>query len=419
MQKTRDERRFGDSMKNFVRYITCLLILVTFCCVFPLTVSADDDIVLNVYNWGEYISDGSEGSLNVNRSFEEFYKKEYGITVKVNYTTYEDNESLYAKLKNGATGYDVIFPSDYMIAKLIEGDMLAPLDFENIPNYEFIEDKFRNLKYDPEGKYSVPYTYGVIGIIYNKTMVDPEDVTGWDLMWNEKYSGMILQFNNYRDAFGTAMYKLGIDVNTDDPELWYRAYEELERQNPLVQSYVMDQIYNKLESEKAAIGAYYAGDYFTMYDVNENLAYYQPSNTNIFVDAMCIPKTSNNKLIAERYINFMLSAEPAIANAEYIYYASPNALVYNDPGYREYMGEEAMSILYPEDFDFSSVYNKCGYSSLSDETITYATNLWNHLKISSGLPMEIVITAFAIVLALSVLGISYFIKVQKRKKLYR
>ncbi len=406
-------------MKSFTRFSLFMLLLVVFSCVFAVSFSADDDITLNVYNWGEYISDGSEGSLDVNKAFEEYYKKEFGVNVRVNYTTYEDNESLYAKLKNGATGYDVIFPSDYMVAKLIEGEMLAELDFDNIPNYQYIEDTFRNLKYDPDNKYSIPYTYGVVGIIYNTKIVNEADVTGWDVLWNEKYSGMILQFNNYRDAFGTAMYKLGIDVNTEDPELWYKAYEELEKQNPLVQSYVMDQIFNKLESGKAALGAYYAGDYFTMYDVNEDLAFYQPSYTNVFVDAMCIPKTSTNKTVAERYINFMLSKEPAIANAEYIYYASPNSLVYNDPDYCEYMGDEAMSILYPEDFDFATTYQDCSYSNISDDTIQYATNLWNQIKISSGLPMGIVVTAGVIVLALSVLGVIYMVRSYKRKQLYK
>jgi len=406
-------------MTKFTRFSLFLILLVVFSCLLAVNFSAADEITLNVYNWGEYISDGSEGSLNVNKAFEEYYKKEFNVNVRVNYTTYESNESLYAKLKNGATGYDVIIPSDYTIAKLIEDDMLAELNFDNIPNYQYIEDTFRNLKYDPENKFSVPYTYGVVGIIYNSKMVDEADVTGWDLLWNEKYSGQILQFNNYRDAFGTAMYKLDIDVNTDDPKLWYKAYEELEKQNPLVQSYVMDQIFNKLESGKAAVGAYYAGDYFTMYDINEDLRFYQPSYTNVFVDAMCIPKTSSNKTIAERYINFMLSKEPAIANAEYIYYASPNSLVYNDPDYREYMGEEAMSILYPENFDFSTTYQLCGFSNLTDDTIQYATNLWNQIKISSGLPMGIIVTAGVIVAVLSVLGVAYIIRSYKRKQLYK
>lgn len=406
-------------MRNFIRFSVFLLLLVIFSCTLAVGFSADESITLNVYNWGEYISDGSEGSLNVNKAFEEFYQKEYGVNVKVNYTTYEDNESLYAKLKNGATGYDVIVPSDYMIAKLINEKMLAELNFNNIPNYQYIEDTFRNLKYDPQNKYSVPYTYGVVGIIYNTKIVDEADVTGWEVLWNEKYSGKILQFNNYRDAFGTAMYKLGIDVNSTDQELWYKAYEELKAQNPLVQSYVMDQIFNKLESGKAALGAYYAGDFFTMYEVNSDLWFYQPSYTNVFVDAMCIPKTSTNKTVAERYINFMLSKEAAIANAEYIYYASPNSLVYNDPEYREYMGEEAMNILYPQDFDFASTYQNCSYSYLPDDTIRYATDLWNQIKISSGLPMGIIVTAGMIVLSLSILGVVYMIRTYKRKQLYK
>ena len=169
---------------------------------------------INVYNWGEYISDGSEDSLDVNAEF----TAKTGI--KVNYTTYASNEDMYAKLKSGATGYDVIIPSDYMIKRLLDEDMLEKLNYDNIPNFEYIAEDFLNPYYDPSNEYTVPYTYGMVGIIYNSSRVSEEDVGSWDLMWNEKYKGDILQYNNSRDAFGTAMYRLGIDVNTtDEPPL--------------------------------------------------------------------------------------------------------------------------------------------------------------------------------------------------------
>ena len=344
-----------------------------------------DTLELNVYNWGEYISDGSDGSLDTVKAFEAWYEETYGEKVHVNYTTYASNEDMYAKLKSGAVSYDVIIPSDYMIARLANEDMLLPLNFDNIPNYQYIEDQFRGLYYDPDDTYSIPYTYGVVGVIYDANQVDEADAGGWDLMWNPKYKGKILQFNNSRDAFGTAMYRAGIDVNTTDKSQWEAALQALLEQRPLVKAYVMDEIYNALESGEAAIGAYYAGDYFTMLDAEANdvdLRFYYPAPTNYFIDAMCIPSCCENKELAEVFINFMLSQETAVANAEYIYYASPNSLVYNDETYQEDMGEEAMEILYPEGVNFSEEYNKLAYRNLDDEMLGYMNSLWENLKIN-------------------------------------
>lgn len=339
---------------------------------------------LNIYNWGEYISDGSDGSLDTIKAFESWYEENYGQKVKVNYSTFASNEDMYAKLKSGAVSYDVIIPSDYMIARLREEDMLLPLNFDNIPNYQYIEPQFRNLYYDPESMYSIPYTYGVVGIIYNANVVDDADIGGWDLMWNEKYAGNILQFNNSRDAFGTAMYKEGLDVNTTDKNQWNHALQTLLDQRPLVKGYVMDEIFNALESGEAAIGAYYAGDYFTMVDAQAedvDLKFYYPDPTNYFIDAMCIPSSCENKELAEIFINYMLSEEPAIANAEYIWYASPNSAVYKNKSYQEEMGEEAMEILYPDTTHFSEQYNQLAYRNLSDEMLGYINSLWETLKI--------------------------------------
>ena len=204
-------------------------------------------------------------------------------------------------------------------------------------------------------------------------------------MWNEKYANNILQYNNSRDAFGTAMYKLGIDVNTKDKAEWDRACEELIKQRPIIKSLVMDEIYNMMESGEAAIGSYYAGDYFTMRDAqapNVDLKFYYPDPTNFFIDAMCIPTCAQNKELAEIFINFMLSKEAAVANAEYINYASPNSLVYEDEGYIEDMGEDAIEILYPELGNFSELYNKYAYRSLDTHMLDYLNTLWENVKIN-------------------------------------
>ncbi len=369
------------------KFISILLAAAMLCC---LSVSlagcgSSDTLTLNVYNWGEYISDGSEGSFDTIHAFESWYEENYGQKLKVNYDTYASNEDMYNKISSGAVSYDVIIPSDYMVARMANEGMLLPLDFDNIPNYQYIEDSFRGLYYDPDDTYSVPYTYGVVGIIYNANVVDEADIGSWDLMWNEKYAGSILQFNNSRDAFATAQYKLGLDVNDTATASWDRALEELKAQAPLVKSYVMDEVYNMMESGEAAVAAYYVGDYFTMVDAQADsvdLRCYTPDPTNYFVDAMCIPSCCQNKELAEIFINYMLSAEPAIANAEYIYYASPNSLVYNDADYLEELGEETIAILYPEIGDFSTLYNTYAYRNLDSDTLGYLNTLWENLKIS-------------------------------------
>ena len=342
-------------------------------------------LTLNVYNWGEYISDGSEGSLDTIAAFEAWYEETYGVPVKVNYDTFSSNEDMFAKLDGGAVAYDIVIPSDYMIARMLEADMLLPLNYSNIPNFQYIGEDFRNLYYDPDNRYTVPYTYGVVGVIYNANVVDEADVGDWDLMWNEKYANNILTFNNSRDAFGTAMYKLDLDVNTTDKAVWDRAAQELLAQKPLLKGRVQDEIYNMMASGEAAVAAYYAGDYFTMVDSqadNVDLQFYYPERTNYFVDAMCIPTCCQNQELAECFINFMLSREVAIANAEYIWYACPNSQVFQDETYIEDMGEEAMEILYPEMESFRENYNAYAYRDLDDDTRGYMNTLWEEIKIN-------------------------------------
>ncbi len=395
-------------MKKLNRYliVPALFLFLIFC----FGACGDNDTVtLNVYNWGEYISDGSEESFDVNAAFEEYYYETFGQRVEVNYTTFASNEDMYAKIRSGATSYDVIIPSDYMIQRMMNEDMLEPLDFSNIPNAVHIAEEFLNPYYDPDNLYSVPYTYGIVGIIYNTKMVDEADIGSWDLMWNEKYQGKILQFNNARDAFGTAMYYQNIDVNTTDRSEWEIALEYLIAQKPLVQGYVMDEVFNKMKGESAAIAPYYAGDYLTMYDSNDALSFFYPQEgTNVFVDAMCIPKGSRNKDVAEAYINFMLTEEVAVANAEYIGYACPNNLVRENEEYIAYMvdwHEDAMDILYPD----LSTLETTPYRALDADTQEIQNELWESLKIESSVGSSIHVVALVIVIVCAAFFIWRFI----------
>lgn len=342
-------------------------------------------VELNVYNWGEYISDGSEGSFDTIKEFEKWYEETYGQKVVVNYDTFASNEDMYNKLSSGAVSYDIVIPSDYMIARMRNEGMLQELDFANIPNYSNIDSNFHGLYYDPDNLYTVPYTYGIVGVIYDANVVNEKDTGGWDLLWNEKYANKIVQFNNSRDAFGTAMYKLGIDVNTKDIALWDKAHDEMMKQRPLVYSFVMDEIFNIMQSGEASIGAYYAGDYFTMMEDQADdvdLQFYYPEHTNMFIDAMCIPSCAQNKELAEIFINYMLSEEPAIANAEYTYYASPNKVVYENETYIEDMGEDVVEILYPEIGNFAKEYNQYAYRTLDQDMLDYLNKLWETVKVN-------------------------------------
>ena len=375
---------------------------------------------LYVYNWGEYISDGSEGTLDVNAEFEKYYLETYGEEIEVNYSTFSSNESLYDKISSGAVKYDVIIPSDYMIERMISEGLLAKINFENVPNYQYIADNFKsqNVYYDPDNLYSVPYTYGMVGVIYNKTLVaeGDSDIGSWSLMWDKDYSGNILQFNNSRDAFGTALYYLGYDVNDATEEQWREALNLLKTQKEIVQGYVMDEIFNKMKSGSAAISSYYAGDFLTMYEDNNDLEFYYPKEgTNIYVDAMCIPAASENQLIAERYINFMLSEQIAVANAEYTCYASPNTLVTNNTEYIEYMKSihpDAMNILYSENAEVKTTF----YKNLSREKLTMVNSLWEELKIESSIGNSIYIGCGIIVAILVVFAVFHIIRKKKRER---
>lgn len=350
---------------------------------FNLTAFADDEIftgeqidyyknlglkgtVVNVYNWGEYISDGTEGTMNVVKEFERL------TGAKVNYTNYESNENMYSKLAGGGVSYDVIVPSDYMISRLLDEGMLVKLNYDNIPNMKYIDKKYQNLFFDPDQEYTVCYNVGTTVIIYNTKMVD-EKPTSWKVLWDEKYKGKVLMFNNSRDSFAIAQAILGQDFNTVDEADWRAAAELLAQQKDKVSpNYVMDEIFNLMESGEYALATYYAGDYVLMSDNNPDLDYCFPEEgVNIFYDAFCIPTCVQNKDGAEAFINFMHEPQVALANAEYIYYATPNTAVINNKDYSLYGNET----VYPKEMP------KGGYfENLPQNILELQADLWTGVK---------------------------------------
>ncbi len=329
----------------------------------------EDGLSINVYNWGEYIADGSEDEMiDVNAEFEAL------TGIEVNYTTYATNEELYAKMKGGGADYDIIIPSDYMISRMIKEDMLKTLDYSLIPNAQYIMDNFKNAAYDEGDKHSVPYTWGTVGIIYDKEAVSETEIN-WDILWNEKYSGQILMFDNPRDAFAIAELVLGYSLNTENPDELKAAADKLIEQKPLVQAYVMDEIFDKMGAQEAALAPYYAGDAVTLMQDYEHLGFVVPkSGTNRFVDAICIPKTSQKEELAHMYINFLCEPEVALANAEYIGYSTPNSVAF------ENIGDEIKNdgISYLDDAYLNE--KTTVFKNLSDDANKLMQDLWTSMK---------------------------------------
>ena len=363
----------SKNMRLFKRIgaVACVVALLAGSLALIVT-TRQDKITLNVMNWGQNIADGSDGTLDIITAFEEQYPH-----IDVNYSEYASNEELYSKLSNGGLVVDVIIPSDYMIARMISEDMLLELDFDNIPNYANIMSAYKDQAYDPNNAYSVPYTWGTVGIIYNSQFVDEADVTGWELLWNEKYAGQILMFDNSRDAFGIAQYKLGIDVNTTDKEELQRCADELAKQRPLVQQYVMDQVYAKMEEGNAWIAPYYAGDAMMMMENNPDLRFYLPEDQtfNLFIDAMCIPDCCQEKEAAELFINFMCDPEISGANMDYICYGSPveGATAYME----DYLAES--EVIYPPE---ETLTRGRSYGFLPEDITRFVENLFLQVRLN-------------------------------------
>jgi spermidine/putrescine transport system substrate-binding protein len=296
----------GAIKKLFSLVLMVSIITVT------LAACGSDKQVLNVYNWGDYIDE------SVLDDFEE----ETGI--KVNYETFATNEDMYVKIKSGGTNYDVAIPSDYMITKMINEDLLQPIDLNNITNFNLINDEYKNLDFDPDNTYSVPYMWGTLGIIYNTTMVD-EEIDSWDILWNDKYTDEILMVNSQRDAIGITLKKLGFSLNSTDENELNMAKEELLKQKPLVLAYVGDEVKDMMVAEEASIAIVWSGDAVTMIEQNPNLRYVIPKEgSNKWFDNMVIPKSSENKEEAEMFIDFMTKAETSLKNVDYIGYSTPN-----------------------------------------------------------------------------------------------
>ncbi len=403
-------------MKKFFSIMFSVIIALS---VFAVPVYADDEIfsqetieyyknlglqgtILNVYNWGEYIDDEE---MDVISEFERL------TGCDVNYTTFESNENMYSKLSGGGVSYDIIIPSDYMVERLISEDMLLPLDYNNIPNYDkyFDSMKYGHLVENGISDYAVIYNVGTTILIYNKKLVK-EEPTSWKVLWDEQYKGKVLMFNNPRDSFAIAQFVLGQSINTTEKVEWDAAAELLMKQRKLVKpEYVMDEVFIKMESGEYAFATYYAGDFELMVENNPDLGFAFPKEgVNTFYDAMCIPSASQNKKGAEAFINFMMEPEVALANAEYIYYATPNKAVLENPDY-SLADSEAV---YPE-----NLRNVQEFHNLPTDTLQYMNSLWMKVKGEND-AQGLYIGFFSVIAVVVVIIIANILKKNRMKKFY-
>ncbi|MCL2311178.1 MAG: spermidine/putrescine ABC transporter substrate-binding protein [Firmicutes bacterium] len=342
--------------KIIVTFILFLTLIIFFC-----IKRKSNEISLSVYSWGEFISSGNDGMPDVNRLFTE------KTGIKVNYTTFQSNEEMLAKIIGGGATYDVIFPSDYAVSKLIKEDMLAEINFENIPNYKFISSDLRNLDFDPENKYSVPYLWGIMGIFYNNEIVKENIV--WDVLWNPKYAKKMSMFDNSRDAFCVALLKNGKSVNSENINDWLDAAKDLQRQKSLIQSYMSDQAFDKLIGREIYLLPFYYG--YRIPEVlkdNKYISFEVPQNgTNKFIDCMCILESSKNKLAAEKYINFLCQTDISIFNAKFTGYVPANS--------------EAADELINNSKSLESLEKAQIYTSLSSEISEIENKSWINIKV--------------------------------------
>ncbi|WP_243116623.1 ABC transporter substrate-binding protein [Marinisporobacter balticus] len=316
---------------------------------------------LNVYNWGDYIEP----------AVLEDFEKEYGI--KINYENYATNEEMFAKIQAGGTDYDVIFPSEYMIEAMMNEGLLQELDFKNLPNYKNIGDQFKNIAYDPDNKYSVPYFWGTMGIVYNTKKVDGK-IDSWDALWDEKYKGDIVMIDSVRDTVGITLKKLGYSLNTRNMDELEKAKEALIKQKPLVKAYEVDAYKDMMISGEAAMSLAWSGDAMLLIDENPDLAYTIPKEgTNLWFDAIAVPTTSKHKKEAELFINYMMRPEVAAKCAAYVKYATANT--------------EAMNLLPREDVENELAYPKGDlfekgevFIDLGEFTTEY-DRIWTEIKV--------------------------------------
>ncbi|MBR2953290.1 MAG: spermidine/putrescine ABC transporter substrate-binding protein [Clostridia bacterium] len=403
-------------MKKFFSLAIAVLVILS---LFIMPVSANDEIfsketiefyknlglqgtVLNVYNWGEYIDDEE---VDVITEFERL------TGCDVNYTTFESNENMYSKLSGGGVSYDIIIPSDYMVERLISEDMLLPVDYNNIPNFAkyFDIEKYGYLIENGISDYAVIYNVGTTILIYNKNFVK-EEPDSWKVLWDEQYKGKVLMFNNPRDSFAIAQFVLGQSINTTEKADWDAAAELLMEQRKKVKpEYVMDEVFIKMESGEYAFATYYAGDYELMVENNPDLGFVFPKEgVNTFYDAMCIPSAAQNKKGAEAFINFMLEPEIALANAEYIYYATPNKAVLENSDY-SLANSDAV---YPENLE-----NTQAFHNLPTDTLQYMNSLWMKVKGEND-AQGLYIGFFSVIAVVVVIIIANILKKKRMAKFY-
>lgn len=350
-------------MKKFiVCFMTAALTVSLFAGCGAKKASENGQVV--VYNWGEYID---PDVLTM-------FTDETGIEVV--YEEFETNEIMYPKVEANAVAYDVICPSDYMIQRMIDNDLLAKINFDNIPNKKNIDPTYleQSKSFDPTGEYSVPYCWGTVGILYNKTMVS-EPVDSWSILWDEKYKDNILMQDSVRDAFCVALKSLGYSINSTSPDELEKAKELLIQQKPLVQAYVIDQVRDKMIGNEAALGVIYSGEAIYTQRENEDLEYVIPKEgTNVWIDSWVIPKNAKNKDNAEKFIDFLCRPDIALLNFEYITYSTPNKAA------RELIKEEDIrnsSIAFP---DAKQLENCETFQFLGDENDAVYNALWREVK---------------------------------------
>lgn len=317
-----------------------------------------------VYNWGEYIDP----------QVKDLFEEKTGI--KVVYDEFVDNEEMYPKIETGAVRYDVVCPSDYTIQKMIENNLISEINYENVPNIKYIDPSYLKSaeNFDPGNKYSVPYCWGTVGILYNKTMVE-EPIDSWSVLFDEKYSGDILMIDSVRDAFGIALIYLGYDLNTTNKKEIEEAKALLSSQFPLVQSYVIDQVRDKMIGGDAALGVIYSGEAIYTARENPDLEYVVPKEgSNVWIDGWVIPKNCRSKENAEAFINFLCDPEIALMNFEYITYSTPNAAA------REMVEDSEIKnsqVAFPD----QATLDRCKtYHYLGEEIETFYNDQWNEVK---------------------------------------
>lgn len=342
-----------------------LLYFIIIASLVVITGCDQDKVVLNMYNWGQYID------TDLITKFE----KETGI--KVNYEMFETNEHMLAKIESGSSYFDLVFPSDYVIEEMISKDMLHKIDFTNIPNFQYIDDRFKNLEYDPENEYSVPYFWGTLGILYNSEEIT-QTVDSWDILWDEKYSGQILMLDSMRDTIGVALKRKGYSLNSVDSKQLLEAREMLIEQKPLHNGYYVDETMDMMINGDANIALNWSGAAMDIYwQGAEHIKYALPKEgSNLWVDCMVIPKSSKLKKEAEMFINFMLDPDNAYQNTDYVGYSTPNKIAF------ERILEDNPEVVEMDAYNpTQELLDKCEvFIDLGDNRAIY-NQLWTEIKV--------------------------------------